>query len=217
MPIPTQCQPILDRIKVLESQKRAAQESSPRGLAALIKRYNTLIQAEQRALDECKRIHGIQPPQPLYTSFEGTATFTTDFPQAPGTYTGAIECGFFFDGTRTTVTMTHLYIAPVTFSTPFGNNILSINKIGGGNGIYSKQTGDLVVGLKLRFDSSLDLPFIEEDSDLSISLSTATPSGSPVTPTGQFAMAGSGIFQGGNFLNGHTGTIVATGTITPLP
>lgn len=224
MPIPTQCQPIADRISILEQEKRAIGEELQAAptpmkahLAGLVKRYISLIQAEKRALDECRSKYGTPIPQPLVATCTGTVEFTTTFPQAPGTYRGAVTIGLWFDGTRNSVLVTSLSIDPVIFSTPFGNNTLSISKIGGGSGVYSKQTGDLAVSLLLGFDNSIDLPFVEEDSELSITLSTAPPFGSPVTSMGQVTVAGSGVFQKGIFLNGFTGTIVAVGTITPVP
>ena len=135
--------------------------------------------------------------------------------------------GLLFDGSRTQVFVTALPPWPLdttalanTVAGPwpflFGPNITTISQIGGGNGSYSKAAGTLVLPLKLRFDHSRDVPFYEEDSNLSIVFSTANPGGSPVTAAGAVTLTGSGVFSGG-WLNGVTCTMVVTGTLAPLP
>ena len=99
------------------------------------------------------------------------------------------------------------------FDTPYGRNQTTITKTAGGAGTYRDGNGS--IPLTLHFDHSLDLPFFEEDSDISMVLSTDPP-GSPVDEFGQVTLAGSGIFKKG-FLNGATGTISIVGTISPAP
>jgi hypothetical protein len=73
----------------------------------------------------------------------------------------------------------------------------------------------ILMPLTLHFDQSIDLPFYDEDSDLSLVLST-NPPGAPVAANGSVTLTGSGLFTGG-FLGGSTGTVVITGVIAPVP
>jgi hypothetical protein len=67
----------------------------------------------------------------------------------------------------------------------------------------------------LRFDHSLELPFIAEDSEYSVRLTTDPP-GSPVDAAGQVTLVGSDTFQGG-ILGGSTSALNIAGTISPWP
>jgi hypothetical protein len=119
-----------------------------------------------------------------------------------------------FDAARTLVGITSFPpIATQPFGTPFGDNVTTVTKTGGGFGSFAN--GNIVMPLTLHFDQSLDLPFFDEDSDLTVGLST-NPPGSPVDGSGGVTLAGSGVFQQG-FLGGATGTLSITGTISPVP
>jgi hypothetical protein len=97
--------------------------------------------------------------------------------------------------------------------TPLGENVTTVTRIGGGFGSYAN--GSIAIPVTLKFDHSVDAPFFEEDSTLSISLLTDPP-GSPVSTVGDVMLAGSAPFQGG-VLGGSTGSITISGNITPRP
>jgi hypothetical protein len=150
----------------------------------------------------------------LEATFTGTATVTTSYGQARGPYTQPLEMGLAFNDTRTAVHITSFpVIKTEPFSTPFGSNVTTITKTGGGSG--TSAGGAITMPLRLKFDHSIDLPFFQEHSTLDVVLSADSP-GSPVDPGGAVKLVGSGTFQGG-LLNGSTGSLTIDGTITPVP
>jgi len=238
MPVPTQCQELADEIEglkqeseALETELSSAPPQNKPGLVRQIARLNSLIDAKQTALDACvAQYGGPPPPPPLAVSFTGTMSLTTDR-NYPGEPFGApTTWGLLFDGPRTQVFVTAFpawvidttTAAPPPPPWPFGGvfgptNITTIFQIGGGSGGYSKTDGNLGLALLLRFDHSREFrPFYQEDSDLSIVLSTTFPPGSPVTAAGLVTLAGSGVFSGG-WLGGRICNMVVTGTLTPVP
>jgi hypothetical protein len=150
----------------------------------------------------------------LEATFTGTATVTTTYAQAPGPYVEPIQIGLRFDDARTAVEITSFpTIKTEPFQTPFGMNTTTITKIGGGSGTYN--SGALTMPLTLRFDHSVNLPFVEEDSTQDVVLST-NPPGAPVDSAGKVTLAGSAPFKGG-ILGGSTGSLTIEGTIAPVP
>jgi hypothetical protein len=223
MSVPPQCVELANAIESLVQERRDLQEElqsaapgQKPGLVAQIRALNRQIAAASDALADCiaNSPPPPPPPPPLAATFTGTATITTTNSSAPGPFTAAVQLGLLFDGNRTSVLITSFPpIATQPFSTPFGNNVTTVTKTGGGLGSYAN--GSIVMPLTLHFDQSLDLPFFEEDSDLSLGVST-NPPGSPVAANGGVTLAGSGVFQRG-FLGGATGTLSISGTISPAP
>jgi hypothetical protein len=223
MSVPPECLDLANGIEALEQERNGLQEElhnaapgEKPALVAQIRALNRQIAAASDALAACiaSTPPPPPPPPPLQATFTGTATITTTNSSAPGPFTAGIQLGLLFDGNRTSVIITSFPpIATQPFSTPFGTNVTTVTKTGGGFGSYAN--GNIVMPLTLHFDQSLDLPFFEEDSDLSVGVST-NPPGSPVDPTGGVTLAGSGVFQGG-FLGGATGTLSISGTISPVP
>ena len=240
MPVPYQCQALADEIEELKQERAAlqtqllsAQPGDKPHLARQIRRLYSLINAKKPALDACvAQYGGPPPPSPLAVSFTGTMSLTTDR-NYPGEPFGApTTWGLLFDGPRTQVFVTAFppWVIDTTTAAPpplpwpfggvFGPNITTIfppQQTVLGSGGYSKTDGNLGLALILRFDHSREFrPFYQEDSDLSIVLSTTFPPGSPVTAAGLVTLAGSGVFSGG-WLNGRTCNMVVTGTLTPVP
>jgi hypothetical protein len=223
MTIPVQCQGIADSIADMEAERRDFQAELQQAatgqkafLAAQIKALNRKIAVAHDQLTDCLQLFPPPPPPPppLEAVFSGTATITTTNSSAPGPYSSAVQIGLLFDSARTFVAITSFpTIATDPFDTPFGPNVTTVTKNGGGFGSYAG--GSIAVPLGLHFDQSIDLPFFEEDSDLSVGLST-NPPGSPVDSNGAVTLAGSGVF-GSGFLNGATGTLTIAGTISPVP
>jgi hypothetical protein len=157
----------------------------------------------------------------------GTMSLTTDASFAGEPFGAPTNWGLLFDGSRTQVTviafpdwMINTNTAappplPWPFGSVFGVNITTIRQTAVGNGTYTKSSGALTLMLTLRFDHSREFkPFYQEDSDLSITLTT--PPGPSATTPGLVALAGSAVFVGG-WLGGKTCTMVVSGTLTPVP
>lgn len=221
--IPSACRELADSIKAFEQERNDLQEELQHaapgdkpGLVMQIRALNRQISAARAQLTDCIANNPADPPPPppLAAIFIGTATITTTNSSAPGPFPAGVRFGLLFDAARSFVTITSFPpIATQPFTTPFGPNVTTVTKTGGGSGSFAN--GNIVMPLTLHFDQSLDLPFIEEDSDLPIGVST-NPPGSPVDGSGRVTLAGSGVFQGG-FLGGATGTVSITGTISPVP
>ena len=127
---------------------------------------------------------------PLAAVFTGTATITTTNSSAPGRIHFACLDGLIFDGPRTFIGITSFpSIATAPYQTPVGMNVTTVTKTGGGQGSYAG--GAISMPLSLHFDQSLDIIFYEEDSNLSLVLSTNLP-GSPVGPGGARHVGGHG-------------------------
>jgi hypothetical protein len=223
MAIPDTCQPLADEIAELEQERNDLQaelQQAPTGqkasLATRIKALNRRIATLEDQFTECLRNAppAPEPLPPLAATFAGTATITTTNASAPGPFAAPITLALILDGARTFIAITTFApISTVPFSTPFGSNVTTVSKTGGGQGSYAN--GAIVMPLTLHFDQSLDLPIVDEDSDLALVLRTDPP-GSPVDAAGAVSLAGSGTFSGG-FLGGATGTLTIAGTISPVP
>jgi hypothetical protein len=221
--VPSECRELANGIASLEQERNDLQEElhhaapgEKPAIVAQIRALNRQISAARDQLADCiaNAPPPPPPPPPLAATFTGTATITTTNSSAPGPFTAGVQLGLFFDGARTFVVITSFPpIATTPFSTPFGPNVTTVTKTGGGSGSFAN--GNIVMPLTLHFDQSLDLPFFDEDSDLPLGIST-NPPGSPVDGSGGVTLAGSGVFQGG-FLGGATGTVSITGTISPVP
>lgn len=235
-PIPPQCQALateLDQLKQeradLQAQLQTAATPQKAALASQIKHLNFLINAKKPALDACMlQYGGPPPPAPIASTLTGTLTLTTDRGFVGEPFTDAVTWGLLFDGPRTHVFVTSFLpwmlnttalantVSGPFFSGFFGPNITTIRQTGGGSGVYSKPGGLWNLPLTLRFDHSRDVPIYEEDSDLTVALSTANPGGSPVNTAGLVTLAGMGVFIGG-WLGGVMCTIKIAGKLSPVP
>jgi hypothetical protein len=146
---------------------------------------------------------------------------TTTDPKAGGPFTEPITIGLYFGPGRETVKI--IDFPPVVtdpYLTDVGTNVTTVTLASGGSGNTNPTTGVITLGATLKFDHSIDLPFYEEDSTLSLPLTTGTSgnmTGSPVNQsTGAVTLVGSGTFKDG-YLGGKTGRVTITGTITPIP
>jgi hypothetical protein len=219
--IPAECQPIVDQIGDLEAEISAYKADLQRAstgqkpfLASQIKRQNRQVRNLRQSLARCnEQFGGPVAPPPLSVTFTSTVTITPDSPNAAGVGVDGVIITFVFDGARSSFFVTDfpdITVGPIP--TLFGDNYATFSKIGGGSGIYATN-GHMSLPLVLHLDNSLDLPFVEEDSDLRASLSTALPGGSPVTTNGSVTMVGTGTFEGGR-LNGSGASIVMEGTLS---
>jgi len=153
---------------------------------------------------------------PIDAIFTGNSELTTTYPSAPGPYYNDLRFKIRINGDRTVITLTDFPAIGTSFDTPLGTNTTVITRTGGGTGRYA--AGTIVIPIALHFDQSIDVPGLEEDSDLSLELSTDPP-GSPLRPEpfGNVTLVGSGQFIGG-ILGGYTGTLTIRGVIAqPVP
>jgi hypothetical protein len=240
MPIPTECQELFDEMEELkqelddlQAELRSAPTGRKSGLASKIGRLNVKIDAKQPVLDACiDQYSGPPQPQPLWSSFTGTMSLTTDKKYTGEPFEAATEWDLFFDGLRTHVDVTKFpdwtidTTATKLFPEPFDKNTTTISRIlsetppYGVSGSYSKTDGNLDLALNLRFHHS-NILAVPPESYLSIVLSTkfrgiGVSPGSPVTAAGLVTLAGSGVFSRG-WLDGVTCYMVVTGTLTPVP
>ena len=75
--------------------------------------------------------------------------------------------------------------------------------------------GHFEIDVVLRFDHAFDAPFVEEDSDLPITLQTRD-GGKPLDARGNVTMVGAGRFKGGA-LDGCNCRLVYRGRVSPTP
>ena len=217
------CQAIADEIAAMEAEKRDLQlelQSAPTNqkafLAAQIKSLIRQVAAANVRLTNCIMTSGPTappPPPPLDSVLSGTATLTTTFAQATGPFVVPVSIQATFNGARTFVGITSFPPLTAQFNTPLGPNTCTITKASGGTGSYA--AGQMSIPIVLHFDQSIDLPFFDEDSNLSLVLSTNAP-GQPVNTSGQIMLSGSGTFTGG-VLNGSSGTVAVDGAFNPVP
>ena len=184
-----------------------------------LKSVGQQISVERRKLERClEQEAGLFP---LTTRLIATFILTTTFDNAPGPFEGELELEIRFNASRTTITIIsfpEIIVGP--FDTPFGDNVTTVRKIGGGSGIFNAQTGSAAIPVSLRFDHSIDIPFFDEDSTLLVTLSTgnvADLQGSPLNrTTREITVVGRGTFNGG-VMGGRTGSLIVSGAFETLP
>jgi hypothetical protein len=230
MSVPTACQTIQDQIDSLQQEIAALQEelnsapaSEKPGILAQIRAIGRQLGVLDGQLSECIRNPPEVPPPPkplpppLDLVFTGTATVTTTFVGGEGPYVKPLRMTAVLNGERTVIALTsYLSITTDVFETPLGLNQTTVTKTSGGIGAYA--SGHISLPVTLRFDQSIDVPFYEEDSTLSLTLRTDAP-GVPVSqpPYGRVKLVGNGQFDGG-VLGGSTGTVVLDGVLAaPMP
>lgn len=224
MSLPVECQGIQDEIESLQRELQSLQQelvdAAPGDKPVIIRQIRAVssqIAKLSRQLESCTaEPHPIPnpTPPPLEAVFTGVATVTTTYGPAPGPFVEPTRFTVTLNGERTVIALTSFpSISTQPFDTPFGLNVTTVRRTDGGIGSYAN--GRIAMPLTLRFDQSIDLPFYEEDSILTLRLTTEPP-GSPVNPGpfGRVALAGSGTFVGG-ILGGSTGTLVVRGSLAP--
>jgi hypothetical protein len=153
----------------------------------------------------------------------GQAAITINDPPADvpaGPKTALAEMDMVFNAARTSVAVENFKeIVSPPFQTKLGMNTTTVSLKSGGNGTYKAGTGSMTISLFLFFDQSVDVPIIDEDSTLPLTLTTNPPGGSVVDAAGNVKLAGTGTFEGGFLgpLNGKTADVTLTGRITPHP
>jgi hypothetical protein len=220
--LPAACRPIQLKITELKADRAALQAdlreaSTPQkaGLAAAINALNRQIADKNLELNACKIKNGV--PVPLNAGFTGRVTLTTTDGRARGPFSRDVSGRLLFSADRRNV---HLLgsLPPLSHAidTPLGKNTTTVTAVSNGEGSYDPASGRMSVPVQLFFDQSIDVPFRTEDSRLFLTLSTGTPGGRPVDASGNFTVAGTGIFQDGE-LDDERGTITLSGRLDRHP
>ena len=107
------------------------------------------------------------------------------------------------------------------FDTPFGETTSTVSLAQSSTGELLSDQGILRLPVTLHFDQSLDLPIIQEDGDLSLTLSSDAEGGRLLdASSGDVSLSGSGRFDGvgsTNPLDGQTAQIIVSGKLKPTP
>jgi hypothetical protein len=220
------CEQLKQQVKFLEDQKHDLQEQLHQAapnqkahIATKIKELDESLQPVKKQLKACITEAGLQN---ITVTLSGTVTLTTTDEKAPGPFTEQvkIELSFFHEREKVHVTD---FPAIVTkpFDTPLGKNVTTITNLEGSNpGTSNPNNGALSIICNLKFDHKVDVPIIEEDSTLNITLTTGkvgSMQGSPINQVnGAVKLVGSGTFEGG-YLDGKVGRMVISGKINPIP
>jgi hypothetical protein len=107
------------------------------------------------------------------------------------------------------------------FDTPFGETTSTVSLLRSSTGELLREQGILRLPVTLHFDQSLDLPILEEDGDLTVTLSSDAEGGQLLdAASGEVSLSGSGRLDGvgsTNPLDGQTAQIIVSGKLTPTP
>jgi hypothetical protein len=202
---------------ILQDKLSTARPADKPAIIRKIKALNEQIAAQQTQLDAVLPPKPAEPEplEPIEAMFVGVSELTTTSTDAPGPYfkkfdflrlriTGDVVSGY------TTISIVLFPEIQLGFNTALGWATTKVNLIGGGTGSYA--AGAITLPMTLRFATTIDLPdpagSIDDNSNLSLTLSTDPPEGSPVTPEpfGKVNLAGSGDFVGGR-LGGSRGKL----------
>lgn len=222
------CEKIADELRELQFERRDVQEelrSAAPGakgrLAGQIRMLMRLISLKQSELNACRAANPITPPRPpLNTSFTGNYTIALDHVAVRGqSFSGTFASAAVFNGPRTSIAL--LSFDPITaaFSTPVGMNTTTVTLTNSPTGSFDATARSITIGVPMRFDHSIDIPFYEEDSTISFPLGTGTMgalAGSPVSPAGATRLVGAGTFMGG-YLGGSMAVLTLDGTFAASP
>jgi hypothetical protein len=116
---------------------------------------------------------------PLEATFIGAATM--EIPSLDVTQTKALRIGVRFSADRKRVqVMSFPSFTTNAFDTPFGQSRTTVSLKSGGSGSFDPTTGRLSLPVTLHLDQSLDVPFVQEDADVVLTLTTDGTRGLPV-------------------------------------
>jgi hypothetical protein len=161
-----------------------------------------------------ERWHEVEEKLPLEITFYGVATM--EIPSVNVTQQRALQIGVRFSRDhRHFKVIAFPAFTTATFDTPFGQSTTTVSLAHGGSGTFDPQTGRMELQVTLHLDQSLDIPFIEEDTDVALTLTT--DNAKPVMQGELFAEAGLSaqsrlMAQGGlNPLNGKACRVTIAG------
>jgi len=119
---------------------------------------------------------------PLELTFYGTATVS--LPALSVVQRQHLHIGVRFSADHRHISViTFPSFTTQAFNTPFGKNKTTVSLAAGGSGSFDPSTGRVSLQVTLHFDQSLDVPLIQEDTDVALTLTT---DGSKPLAQGQF-------------------------------
>ncbi len=143
-----------------------------------------------------------------------------DVPSPPPLDGYALRCKIEFSADRRVVTLhgfdplsTPEYAATVGFVTVTNSTTVHLRSARPGT---VSRDGHVEIPIVLHFDHSVDAPFVEEDSDIALTLSTRRQGGRPVGADGAVTLVGEGTFDGGH-LAGKRCVLTYIATVAPMP
>jgi len=208
---------LIEERTALQDELKTAPPALKPFLVSQIKALNKQIALKKHELDVCTSQN--PSPPPLNTSFSGTFTIMIHKSGVPPSITGDFSAAVVFNPLHTSFTVTSLAPLSATFDTPIGSNTTTVSLDNPAPGSLDKSTGNIVLLLPLFFDQSIDIPFYEEDSRLTVPLGTGTAAGlvgSPLDASGAATLVGSAGFQGG-YLAQALADVIITGTFADIP
>jgi hypothetical protein len=158
--------------------------------------------------------------EPLEADFTGSCAleiFDSPSPPPPGEY--PLRCRITFSADRRYVSLSEFEpIRTGNYAARLGplsvTNSTAVHLKSSGQGERTDD-GHFQIDVVLHFDHSFDAPFVEEDSDLPITLSTRH-GGKPLDAQGGVMLVGNGRFVGGA-LDGCRCRLTYRGRVHPVP
>jgi hypothetical protein len=118
-----------------------------------------------------QRWRALDDKLPLELTFYGTATVS--LPALSVVQKQALQIGVRFSPDHRRVTVIDFpKFTTKAFSTPFGTNQTTVSLASARAGSFDPKTGRVELQVTLHLDQSLDVPLIEEDSDVTLTLTT---------------------------------------------
>ena len=157
----------------------------------------------------------------LHAVIDGTCSLRIpDEPSAPPLDGYALCCEIEFSADREAVTLhgfdplsTPEYAATVGFLTVMNSTTVRLRSAEPGR---LSREGHVEIPVVLHFDHSVDAPFVEEDSDIAITLSTRATGGRALDGRGRVTLVGAGTFEGGH-LSGKRCFLTYDARVAPMP
>jgi len=240
--VPKKCQSIADAIKALKLTKqleaellRSVPPSGKSAVREIINMTNKKIGEKQRDLLKCIESYVPEPGDPLRTIFDATVIVEIlhSNQNIRGPQIHEIKLVIIFSGDREVVKIANFpEIKTEEYDTPLGKGSTTVTHRGQFlNGTFDLSSGHMDIPLKLYFDQSIDIPFVDEDSEIDFidehSITTREVSaeseekiltGSPLNrETSEMTLVGVAEFKGGYPLGDHECCITIKGTLRDLP
>lgn len=160
-------------------------------------------------------------PRSLHATIDGTCALRIPSLPSPPPLDGyVLRCEIEFAADRLGVTLhdfepivTPEYPAKIGMVSVTNSTIVHLRSAAPGT---LSRDGHVEIPVVLHFDHSFDAPFVEEDSDLALTLSTRDVGGQPLDARGHITLVGAGTFEGGH-LAGRRCEITYDAAVAPMP
>lgn len=235
LPEPPECQRLVaviqsldDRIANLQHRLRDASPAAKPGLIRSIDQLNSQRSATVADLARCRRDHGAAPrvlaADELTARFTGTARMRTNDANARGPFDVSLDLVLRFSRDRCQVTITNFPSLKLeTADLPvIGRIKVSVTRAGGGRGSFHPVSGAMNIPISLHFHYETVLV---SDDEATFDLTTGNSisrdrifnvTGTPLAGGGAIRLVGTTRFRDG-YLEGRSGSLVVTGSISPQP